>query len=56
MALRSKEPLCHLGVIFGTGTNSCYVEHMPNITKWRVSLNPMPYTIHPTPCTLNPKL
>ena len=26
---------CDLGVILGTGTNACYPEMMPNISKWR---------------------
>jgi hexokinase len=34
MALRPKEPNTSLGVIFGTGTNGCYVEQMSKIGKW----------------------
>jgi len=34
MAARSyKDPLCDVGVIFGTGTNACYREAIANITK-----------------------
>jgi len=25
---------CDIGIILGTGTNACYVEELPNITKW----------------------
>eukprot|EP00802_Teleaulax_amphioxeia_P008016 Tamp_08024.p1 GENE.Tamp_08024~~Tamp_08024.p1 ORF type:complete len:459 (+),score=112.67 Tamp_08024:135-1379(+) len=34
MALRAKETNTSLGVIFGTGTNGCYVEQMKKIGKW----------------------
>ena len=35
MALRARVPEVQMGVIFGTGTNGCYVERMANIPKWK---------------------
>ena len=34
MALRRTEPACCVGVIFGTGSNGCYVEDMGKLAKW----------------------
>ena len=35
MALRASEPRCCMGVIFGTGSNGCYIEKMGNLKKWK---------------------
>lgn len=29
-----EDPRCDIAVILGTGTNACYSERLPNITKW----------------------
>ena len=30
-----KEPKCRIGLILGTGTNACYLEHVENVTTFR---------------------
>jgi len=34
MACAYKNPLCLAGLIFGTGTNACYVEKLKNVHTW----------------------
>jgi hexokinase len=33
---RYLEPRTSVGVIIGTGTNACYVESAPRLSKWKV--------------------
>jgi len=34
MACAHKNPLCMVGLIFGTGSNACYVEKLKNVHTW----------------------